>query len=362
MKRLLACLILVACSTQKAATSEPASAPPAAPSAAPAATPAAPPAEATAPAPVAKGSVVHAHFKSAALGVDKQYLVYLPAGYDTQPDTRWPVFYYLHGLTGNETNWVELGKLDAAADQLGLQAIVVMPDGDDGFYVDGLGKVDYDACMKDGTGLFIPQKQNKHDTCVRARKYETYITKDLIAHVDATYRTIPRREARAIAGLSMGGFGALMLSMRHPDLFSAAASHSGVDSLIFMGPFPYTTGAKVERMTSVKQWGGPFVEINRWMRGLLGDDVAHWKEYDPTTLVEKLEPGTLALYLDCGTEDGFALNHGASWLHDLLLAKKIDHAFFVGPGKHDFDFWVKRLPESLKFLRDHTSKPAGKPS
>jgi S-formylglutathione hydrolase FrmB len=124
-----------------------------------------------------------------------------------------------------------------------------------------------------------------------------------------------------------------------------------------MGPFPYKPG-KAELMTDVKQWGGPFVEINRWMRGLFGDDVAYWKKFDPTTLVDKLAPGTLALYLDCGTEDGFALQHGASYLHDLLLAKKIEHVFFLGPGAHDFEFWSVRLPESLKFLRDKVAKPS----
>lgn len=346
MKRLLF-VALVACSTQKASTPEPAS------SAAP--TPAAATPEPAA-APATKGTVEKRTFTSAALGVDKQYLVYLPAGYAGEPTKRWPVFYYLHGLTGNETNWIELGKLDAAADAIGLQAIVVMPDGDDSFYVDGIAQVDYDACMKDGTGLFIPRKQPKRSTCVRARKYETYITQDLVAHVDATFRTIARREARAIAGLSMGGFGALMLSMRHPDLFAAAASHSGVDSLIYMGPFPYQPG-KVQVMKNAKEWGGQFVEINRWMRGLFGEDVAYWKQYDPTTLVEKLEPGTLALYLDCGTEDGFALHAGAAWLHDLLLAKKIEHAFYLGPGDHTFAFWSKRIGESLRFLRDHVAKP-----
>jgi S-formylglutathione hydrolase FrmB len=343
MKKLLL-LALVACTTQKAATPEPASSAPTAGKLEP-----------TAP-PAAKGTVEKRRFTSTALGVEKQYLVYLPAGYQSESTKRWPVFYYLHGLTGNETNWIELGKLDAAADALGLQAIVVMPDGDDGFYVDGLAKVDYDACMKDGTGLFVPHKQSKRETCVHARKYETYITKDLVTHVDTTYRTIAKREARAIAGLSMGGFGALMLSMRHPDLFSAAASHSGVDSLIYMGPFPYQAD-KVQVMKHVKEWGGPLVEINRWMRGLFGEDVAYWKQYDPTTLVEKLQPGTLALYLDCGTEDGFALHAGAAWLHDLLLAKKIDHAFYLGPGDHTFAFWSQRIAESLKFLRDNVAKP-----
>ncbi len=350
MKRLLL-VAIAACSSQK---SEPAPTP----VATPAPTPAVAPAEVKPAMPVRKGHVETKTFKSAALGVEKQYLIYFPAGYEDKTQVRYPVFYYLHGLTGDETNWVEQGKLNEAADALGLEAIVVMPDGDDAFYVDGVAKADYDACMKDGTGLFVPQKQSKKDTCVRARKYETYITKDLVGHIDATYRTIAKREARAIAGLSMGGFGALMLSMRHQDLFSAAASHSGVDSLIYMGPFPYKSADTVEKMTDVKQWGGMLVELNRWMRGLLGDEVAHWKQYDPTTLVEKLKPGALALYLDCGTEDGFMLHNGAAWLHDLLTAKKIEHTFFLGPGEHDFKFWRARVPESLKFLRDHTAKPA----
>ena len=351
MKTLLL-LALVACSTKQATSPEPVMQP--APSPAVAAAPT--PAPAVATAPVAKGRVETRRFKSAALGVEKKYMLYLPAGYDAKPNARWPVFYYLHGLTGNETNWIEYGKLDAAADELGLQAIVVMPDGDDAFYVDGVAKVDYDACMKDGTGLFVPGKQAKRDTCVRARKYETYITKDLVGHIDSSLRTIAKREGRAIAGLSMGGFGALMLSMRHQNMFVAAASHSGVDSLIYMGPFPYQAG-KAELMTDVKQWGGPFVELNRWMRGLFGDDVATWKQYDPTTLVDKLKPGALGIYLDCGTEDGFALQHGASYLHDLLLAKKIEHEFFLGPGAHDFEFWKQRLPKSLAFLRDKAAKP-----
>jgi S-formylglutathione hydrolase FrmB len=352
MKRLALLCVVVACQSKQAPPAEPIAAP-----TAPA--PAVEPARTTAAhaEPIGKGRIEERRFMSTALGVEKRFVVYLPAGYDDKPNARYPVFYYLHGLGGDESNWIDGGKLDVAADALGLQAIVVMPDGDDGFYVDGLAKVDYDACMKDGTDLLVPARQSKRDTCVRARKYETYITKDLIGHVDTSLRTIAKRDGRAIAGLSMGGFGALMLSMRHSDLFAAAASHSGIDSLIYMGPFPYTAVDKVDLMTDVKQWGGRHVELNRWVRGLLGDDVSHWKKYDPTTLVATLKPNTLALYLDCGTEDGWALQHGASYLHDLLLAKKIDHEFFLGPGKHDFAFWKVRVRESLRFLRDRIAKP-----
>jgi S-formylglutathione hydrolase FrmB len=302
----------------------------------------------------AKGKVLTQTFHSEALGVDKDYLVYLPAGYDAKPNVRWPVFYYLHGLTGKETDWEHGGHLDEAADAMGLGAIVVMPDGDDGFYSDWVTEPDYDACMRDGTGLFLPQVQKHKSTCVRHRRYETYIVHDLIGEIDSHFRTLTTRDGRAIAGLSMGGFGALELSMRHPDLFSAAASHSGVDALLYRGPHPYV-GGKVELLTNPNEWGGGIVNIGTWVRQIYGTDIANWQAHDPATLVGKLEPGKLALYLDCGTDDDFALNDQAAYLHDLLVARKIDHAYFLGPGHHDFGFWRPRLPESLKFLRDHTS-------
>ena len=310
------------------------------------------------PAPLAKGRVLTRTFHSAALGVDKSYVVYLPAGYDDKPTARWPVFYYLHGLTGNETNWVKGGHLDDAADQLGLQAIVVMPDGDDGFYADSLTPINYDACMRDGIGLLMPKAQPRAATCVRHRNYETYIVDDLLGDVDAQYRTIAKREGRGIAGLSMGGFGALHLSMRHLDRFAAAASHSGIDAVLYEGPHPYVAG-KAKLLSDVKLWGAAVGDIGAWVRAIFGDDLGHWKTYDPATLIDKLAPGQLALYLDCGTEDDFALQDGAAYLHDLLVAKHLDHEFFLGPGGHDFAFWIPRLPKSLAFLRDHCAKPAG---
>jgi S-formylglutathione hydrolase FrmB len=311
------------------------------------------PPAAQAPQVAAHGRVETRHFHSNALGVDKDYLVYLPAGYDG--GKHFPVFYYLHGLGGNETNWVKHGHLDEAADKLGLEAIVVMPDGDDAFYSDWVTPIDFDACMKDGTGLFI--QHDKQKTCVHDRKYETYIVKDLVGDVDANLHTIAKREARAIAGLSMGGFGALELAMRHPDVYAAAASHSGVDALLYAGPHPYAPG-KAEIGTDVSKWGASAAipQIGEWVRAIYGKELANWQQHDPATLAQKLEPGQLALYLDCGTEDDFALHDGAQYLHEVLAARKIDHAWFLGPGRHDFTFWVARLPESLKYLRDHVAR------
>src|SRR5204863_8409971 len=104
--------------------------------------------ETTAPRPApSKSRLETASFSSAALGVDKDHVIYFPAGYDSAPDRRWPVLYYLHGLTGDETNWSVPGGMAADADALGLQAIVVMPDGDDGFYADAATDYDYAKCL-----------------------------------------------------------------------------------------------------------------------------------------------------------------------------------------------------------------------
>ena len=303
-----------------------------------------------------RGRVITQHFHSAALGVDKAYLVYLPAGYDADQATRYPVFYYLHGLTENETSWIANAHLDRAADQLGLRAIVVMPDGDDGFYVDSPRAIDYAACLKTGAGLFEPAMQSHAHTCVQHHAYETYIVRDLVAEVDGHFRTIARRDGRAIAGDSMGGFGALELAMRHPDVFAAAASHSGVDALLYAGPHPYAPG-KVQLATDVKTWGASVEPIGAWVRGIFGPELANWQAYDPASLVAKLQPGQLALYLDAGSEDDFGLDAEAAYLDSLLTARHIDHAFFIGPGRHAPTFWGARLPQSLAFLRDHVAKP-----
>jgi S-formylglutathione hydrolase FrmB len=314
-----------------------------------------PPAPSAPAAPVAavKGRVETRHFHSAALDVDKTYNVYLPAGYDATPARRWPVYYYLHGLGGDENNWLRGGHLDEQADQLGVAAIIVMPDGDDGFYVDSPRAIDYAACMRDGTGLFMPAAESKPRTCVKHHAYETYIVTDIVGDVDAHYRTIATREGRGIAGFSMGGFGALELAMRHPGTFAAAASHSGVDALLYGGPHPYVAGKVAQ--TDIAHWGAAAGAIGDWVRGIFGTDLALWQRYDPIALAGGLASGDPALYLDCGTEDGFALQDEASYLHDVLTARGIEHTFFLGPGGHDFGFWRARLPDSLKFMREHVA-------
>lgn len=302
----------------------------------------------------ATGKVVERTFHSDALGVDKHYLVYLPASYDDKPTAKWPVFYYLHGLGGSEKTWIK-GHIDQAADKLGLQALIVMPDGDDGFYADSAKTTDYDACMKNGTGLLNPTMQDPASTCVKHFSYETYIIKDLIADVDAHYHTNATGQARGIAGMSMGGLGAWELGLRHPELFAAAASHSGYIGMLYKGPHPYEKGmVELSKLDDTRQVTNPMVQ---WVVSIFGTDLANWKAHDPEELITKMTPGKPALYLDCGTEDEFHFQDATQYIHDVLTVLHLEHAYFIGRGGHDFGFWGPREIESLKWLQEHVAKP-----
>ena len=308
------------------------------------------PASATAPAtggevPAAAGTVAARTFHSAALGVDKSYRVYLPAGY-ADSDRRYPVVYLLHGLGGDESNWLELGDLAGAADRLKLQAIVVMPDGDAGFYANSTTPARYDDCM--GGASPFEEGSPRASTCVRKADYEDYIVRDLVAEVDAGFRTMAERRGRAIAGLSMGGFGALSLAMRHRDLFASTASHSGVVALFYKGPHPYDA-AQLALLEDVSRWGANAEPIGAWVRSILGPDPKNWRAHDPVTLAGELRDGELAIYIDCGSEDRFGLHDQAAYLHDVLARRGIRHSYALLPGGHDFTFWKDRIDDSLAF-------------
>jgi S-formylglutathione hydrolase FrmB len=154
---------------------------------------------------IAAGQVDTLEVYSAAMDKKLKVAVTLPDGYDSNRDILYPTVYVLHGGSGQFSDWHQKitapGLLSQLANQYGF--ILVTPGvGPSSYY--------YDSPKMDSV------------------KYETYITKELIPEIDKKYRTIARREARAITGLSMGGHGAITLSAKHPDLFIAAGSMSGV--------------------------------------------------------------------------------------------------------------------------------------
>ncbi|HYW49873.1 MAG TPA: alpha/beta hydrolase-fold protein, partial [Gemmatimonadaceae bacterium] len=177
---------------------------------------------------VRKGRVESKAFRSQALGITKTLVVYLPPSYDDAASAtlRYPVAVYLHGAFGSEGDWTVQGRLAETMDSLvagGMrEMIIVMPDGDDGWWTTWHGLNDVAACRRQ------PRQENADTYCVPWPKYDDYVTHDVLALTDSLYRTRPGRASRAIAGLSMGGYGAISIAARNPSLFVAAASHSGV--------------------------------------------------------------------------------------------------------------------------------------
>jgi S-formylglutathione hydrolase FrmB len=291
----------------------------------------------------AKGTVITEQFYSPALGVEKNYRVYLPTGYDANAQ-RYPVIYLLHGWGASETSWTS-PELDvtAAADRIHLKAIVVMPDGDRSLYANSMAVIDYDACINDATPARNKNEARK-EFCVKTPRYEDYLVNDLISHVDARFRTITKRSARALTGESAGGHGALQIALRHQDKFSSVANHSGVFALTVEGPFPYSRGQPKLRQSIDASNSGLKEQIE-----IYGTDLANWRAHDPYALIQNLKLRRLAIYFDCGDKDEFGFQHTAQYFRDRLRALKIPHQFALIKGSHNETLWKTRIVHSLRF-------------
>jgi putative tributyrin esterase len=252
-----------------------------------------------------------ARFHSAALGQARDLRVWLPPGYARDKGTRYPVIYVLHGLGGSERDFFKLGRLESHL-QAALTAgalppvIVVSPDGDDGYWTDH-------APRPDGPGP----------------RWGAFISEDLIAWVDARYRTVPDRAHRAIVGVSMGGYGALSLALTHPERFGAAVSLSGA-------LFP---ALPTHRPVYRRVWGDP-------------GDPAWFARASPMHLLASLplDAPMPALYVFCGADDELGFQAFADAAHGVLVERGIDHAYRVGPGGHTWKVWAAEAPQWLAFI------------
>ena len=137
---------------------------------------------------------------------DRDVTVYLPPSYTTEPERRYPVLYMLHGFTDNdsqwfgwEEHWINLHEvIDAAlAEGKTKEMIVVMPNAYNRF------------------------KGSMYSSSVTIGDWETFIAKELVAYIDANYRTIPQVQSRGLAGHSMGGYGTIRLGMKYPEVWTA---------------------------------------------------------------------------------------------------------------------------------------------
>ena len=302
-----------------------------------------------------RGAVITDTLWSQSLGTKKAVVVYLPPSYATSPSRRYPVAYYLHGAFGSEVDWTKSGQLNVVMDSLvaagGPEMIVVMPDGDDGWYTTWNELVTYDACRRTA-----PQRERAETYCVPWDHYDDYIARDVVQFADKTFRTRADRAHRAIAGLSMGGYGAMALAFEYPDVWSAAASHSGVLAPMYMGPTPFdghprwaASGAELE------QWWGPtfWPLVSR----AFGRDTAAWWSRDPARRLARLVatkgmPAAPALFADCGTDDGLVNENRA--FKAAVDALSVPIVYHEWPGRHDWEYWRAHEAQSLAWIAGRT--------
>jgi S-formylglutathione hydrolase FrmB len=212
-----------------------------------------------------------------------------------------PVLYLLHGGGGDHTEWTRFSRLESYVSKLPL--IVVMPEGAYGWYVDS--------------------------ACERFASYDTVASRDWVQFMDSSFHTIPERNGRVIAGLSMGGFGALKLALKHLDLYCAASSLSG-----FFDLQDYSRWYADPSMEELEQiFGGPYLKSP--------DNVYR--------LAEKADKATLpAIRFDCGLSDDTLESNRR--FHGHLESLGIIHTYAEHPGGHNWDYWDLHIQETLEYF------------
>lgn len=216
-----------------------------------------------------------------------------------------PVVYLLHGYSGDEMAWLKIKpSLPAIADRERIAFI----------------------CPGVGNSWYLDSKVREKSL------YETFMIRELLPAVEARYPVARDRSGRAITGLSMGGFGAMSLAIKHKGLFGAAGSTSGG---LDIRPFP-------------QNWEIP---------QLLGEITEHpeaWEEATPINLIPQLGNGDLAIVFDCGYDDFFfEVNND---FHDELLRRGIMHDFYVRPGGHTGAYWGNAIDFQIVFFRNFFAK------
>ena len=252
--------------------------------------------------------------QSAALGRPIKYRVLLPEGYGASA-RRFPVLYLLHGLDGHYDDWSTRTHIAEQARSLPL--VIVMPEGEDSWYTNAA----------DGSGRF-----------------EDYITEDLLRDVESRYRVIRARYGRAIAGLSMGGYGAIKIALKHPGLFAAAGSLSGAFDATdpeFAKLFPSHT----DEMGRI--FGAPDGETR--------------KSNDVFAIAAAASTSTgPALYFDCGENDRFLASNRR--LVDIVQKRGFGYEYHETPGAHAWDYWNRRLKPLLAWVTEAMVRNGNAPS
>jgi S-formylglutathione hydrolase FrmB len=254
--------------------------------------------------------------KSHILGEAVHYCVLLPSNYDSAPAKHYPVLYFLHGLGENEQTLFKTGGWNLIEDLRQQHKVsdflIVTPDAKASFYV------------------------NSADHRVR---YSDFFLQEFIPYVEANYRISRERKAKAISGISMGGYGALRFAFANPEMFSAVSAQSAA----LMSESPRELNAALRAGTP----------LGRLLGSVFGNpiNVPHWKENDPLSLARKNRVGIakLAIYFNCGRDDEYGFETGAAGLDRQLQGEHIKHEFHLYPGNHSASYFGAHLGEVMEF-------------
>jgi len=248
------------------------------------------------------------------------YCIVLPRSFDADKARTFPVLYFFHGLGDNEQFFVHSGAwnlLEDMRDKGELKDfLIATPDARSTFYINA----------RDGK-----------------ERYEDFLLQEFFPYVEKHYRAAAGRSNRAISGISMGGYGALYLAVRHPQLFSSVSAHSAalIDKLpnFLAGALPNSPRARVLG----DAFGNP-------------PDPVFWQAHNPIVIARTANLAHLNIYFDCGDRDDFGFEAGAIALDKVLTSRQIPHEFHIYPGRHDASYFAEHLPGSLEFHSGHFPK------
>ncbi len=272
--------------------------------------------------------VEYGTLQSQSLGKELKFAVVLPPSYQRDAKRRYPVLYFLHGMFGNEREFERRG-VAAAISKLRDEGkigefIIVSPAGENSFYLNA----------KNGAA------------------YEDAIIKDLIPFIEKTYRVIGTPATRSIQGISMGGWGALLLAFKHPEMFSTVTTHCA--ALFNELPRPSGTDRRSQFMLQIigKIFGDP-------------PDEDFFKSVNPMFVVEQnlaaIKKSGLKIYFDCGEQDRYQFQDSNKLFDEKLTKLGLAHEFHLYPGNHGWEYMISVADHSYTFLWSnfHTdAKPA----
>lgn len=279
------------------------------------------------PARAGGGTILNGQAESSKLGRLIRYTVYKPE--QASGRRRLPVLYLLHGLNDNQNTWIQLGRIRTTLDRLiankSLQpSLVVMPMAGNSWYVDDV--------RPDGFGPIAQA-----------------MTSDLISHVDRSYQTVGCRSGRAIAGLSMGGFGAIQYAFENPDKYIAAISLSG--SL-------FSEGLAFEKKFSPRFTG--------LFGGVYGKpfNPSRFNKFNVFAKLDKMAkaPERPAVWLAAGDNDFPSILRGTVRLHLELLKRNIESELRVDDADHTWRYWREAIVPALKWLSPQLGTDCAVPS